>query len=116
MAVRRIVPDLPAADPATEAPFWEDVIGLEPMMDQGWVRTWGVSGGAQVTALSEGGSGAPSPAVSVEVDDLGAVLARAAAAGIESAYGPATESWGVRRAFLRTPAGHLINVLTHGDS
>ena len=32
---------------------------------------------------------------------------------IPCAYGPVNEPWGVRRLFLRDPAGHLINVLEH---
>ena len=67
----------------------------------------------QVSFASEGGSGAPVPALSIEVDDLDATLARLAAAGAAPEYGPVVEPWGVRRVFLRDPAGTLVNVLEH---
>ena len=50
------------------------------------------------------------PAISVEVDDLEAVTARAGNAVV---HGPVTEPWGVRRIFLRDPEGNLVNVLCH---
>jgi catechol 2,3-dioxygenase-like lactoylglutathione lyase family enzyme len=54
------------------------------------------------------------PDLSVEVDDLDAVLARVEAAGLPIEYGPVDEPWGVRRFFLRDPFGRLVNVLAHG--
>ncbi len=53
------------------------------------------------------------PDLSIEVDDLDAVLARVAEAGLTIAYGPTREPWGVRRFFLRDPCGRLLNVLQH---
>ncbi|QIK41443.1 VOC family protein [Pontivivens nitratireducens] len=47
------------------------------------------------------------------VFDLDATLARARSVGAEITYGPVVEDWGVRRFFLRDPAGYLLNVLTH---
>jgi predicted enzyme related to lactoylglutathione lyase len=114
MAVLRIVPDLFARDPAALADFYGSVFGLTRAMDGGFIVT--LAGGtqpAQVSLASEGGSGTPLPAISVEVDDLDATLARARASGATIAYGPVDEPWGVRRFFLRDPEGHLVNVLTH---
>lgn len=115
MTVRRIVADLPAPDPAAAAAFWQAVFGLELLMDGGFIVTLGSPAPArpQLSLAREGGSGAALPAVSVEVDDLDATLALARAAGAAVVYGPVTENWGVRRFFLRDPAGNLVNVLTH---
>lgn len=116
MAVRRIVADLAAARPAEAVAFYGGVLGLRVAMDLGWVVTFeaeGASAAPQVSVLSEGGSGAPVPDLSVEVDDLDAVLARARAAGLAVEYGPAAEPWGVRRFFVRDPCGRLVNVLAH---
>ena len=115
MAVLRIVPNIEMPDPAAARAFWCEVIGLETLMDQGWIQTHGSAAQArpQLSVASEGGSGTPVPAISVEVDDLDAVLDRARAAGLTPDYGPVTEPWGVRRAYLRDPAGTLVNVLTH---
>ena len=115
MAVLRIVPNLTAADPGAVATFYREVFGLDPVMDQGWIVTL-AGAGAQPPQLSlarDGGSGTPVPALSIEVDDLDDVLAQAVAQGHRPVYGPETEPWGVRRFYLRDPAGHLINVLCH---
>lgn len=116
MTVLRIVANVATPDPGLARVFWCDVIGLSELMDMGWILTLGSegTGRAQVSFLSEGGSGTPVPDLSVEVDDLEAVFARVVAAGIEVAYGPADEPWGVRRFFVRDPFGRLINVLAHG--
>lgn len=115
MTVLRIVPDIAVDDPVKARAFYGDILGLDCAMDQGWVTTWTSPADTrpQVSFLTEGGSGQPVPRLSVEVDDLDAVLARAKAAGVTPDYGPATEPWGVRRAFLTDPFGNLVNVLTH---
>lgn len=38
---------------------------------------------------------------------------RAKAFGLEIAYELTDEPWGVRRFFLRDPAGKLLNILSH---
>ena len=118
MAVLRIVADIAVDDPGKARAFYGDVLGLDLAMDQGWIGTW--QGQArqspQVSFMTEGGSGLPVPALSVEVDDLDAVIARAAAQGLAPDYGPVTEPWKVRRAFFRDPFGNLVNVLTHVDT
>lgn len=35
------------------------------------------------------------------------------AAGYAIEYGPVDEPWGVRRFFMRDPAGTLVNILMH---
>lgn len=115
MAVLRIVPNIDMSDPAEATAFWCDIIGLRTMMDMDWILTHGAETTAQpmVSVMSEGGSGTSVPSLSVEVDNLDAVLERAQAAGLSPEYGPVTEPWGVRRFYLRDPAGTLVNVLTH---
>jgi catechol 2,3-dioxygenase-like lactoylglutathione lyase family enzyme len=97
------------------AGFYRDIFGLETAMDHGWIVTLAGAGqqATQLSIASEGGSGTEVPALSIEVDDLEGVLARAAAQGHTPAYGPVSEPWGVRRFYLRDPAGHLVNVLSH---
>jgi catechol 2,3-dioxygenase-like lactoylglutathione lyase family enzyme len=68
---------------------------------------------SQITVASTGGSYAPVPDVTIEVDDLEQARKRIEAAGIEIEYGPVLEPWGVRRLFVRDPFGKLINILTH---
>lgn len=53
--------------------------------------------------------------VSIEVDDLDDVYARAHAAGAEIVYPLTSEEWGLRRFFVRDPNGAVINVTEHTD-
>ena len=115
MKVLRIVVDVAAADPTAAKRFYGNILGLDLLMDQGWIATYGgrQTMPVQISFLSEGGSGAPIPDLSIEVDDLDAVLARVKGAKIPIEYGPASEPWGVRRFFVRDPFGKLINLLCH---
>jgi hypothetical protein len=53
MNVRRVVPDLQAADPAASAQFYAEVLGLEPAMDLGWIVTFAArdNPSAQISVL-----------------------------------------------------------------
>lgn len=115
MKVKRIVADIAVTDVAAARAFYGDILGLAPLMDFGWVATYGSSETMQVqlTFASEGGSGAAVPDLSIEVDDLDEALRRIEAAGIAIEYGPADEPWGVRRFFVRDPFGKLVNLLQH---
>lgn len=111
----RIVPNIETADPASVMSFYSDLLGLEVVMDHGWITT--LQGTAQqpiqLSAASQGGSNTPVPALSIEVDNLDDVHTRAVSLGIPIEYGPVHEPWGVRRFYVRDPAGTLINILTH---
>ena len=115
MKVKRIVADIAAADPSAARRFYGELLGLEMLMDLGWIVTFGSRDkmSVQVSFAKEGGSGAPTPDLSIEVDDLDAALSRMKKASIAIEYGPAEEPWGVRRFFVRDPFGKLVNVLAH---
>lgn len=118
MAVLRITANVAAKDEEVvkkTTEFYRTIFGLDVVMDQGWIATLasGSQGPVQISVASEGGSGQPVPPISIEVDDLVAVLAAAENFGVKVEYGPVTEPWGVRRLFLRDPAGTLINVMMH---
>jgi len=115
MKVKRIVANIPAPDIAAARRFYQDALGLEPLMDLGWIATYGsrATMSVQISVASEGGSGTPVPALSIEVDDLEAALARMRQAGFPIEYGPADEPWGVRRFYVRDPFGTLVNILAH---
>lgn len=115
MKVNRIVANVAASDIAAAQSFYRDILGLYPLMDFGWVATYGSSETMQVqiSFASEGGSGTPVPDLSIEVDELDEALHRMQAAGIAIEYGPADEPWGVRRFFVRDPFSRLINILQH---
>jgi catechol 2,3-dioxygenase-like lactoylglutathione lyase family enzyme len=115
MKVKRIVTNLVAADPSAAKRFYGDLFGLDVLMDLGWIATYGSAQRmtVQVSVMSEGGSGAPVPQLSIEVDDLDTALARVNEAELPLEYGPVSEPWGVRRFFVRDPFGNLVNVLAH---
>jgi catechol 2,3-dioxygenase-like lactoylglutathione lyase family enzyme len=115
MRVRRIVANIETAEPSAALAFYRDVLGLEVLMDMGWIATLGsqVEHQVQISFMNEGGSGTPVPDVSAEVDDIDEALRRVRQAGIEIAYGPADEPGGVRRFFVRDPLGKLINIVGH---
>lgn len=115
MKVQRIVANISTPDPAQADSFYRKVLGLEVVMDHGWLRTYASDAQmtVQVGIASEGGSGKPVPDLSIEVDDVEEALRRVKAAGIAIEYGPANEPWGVRRFFVRDPLGKLVNILEH---
>jgi len=115
LKVKRIVADIAASDPGAAKSFYQDVRGLDLLMDLGWIVTYGSQQkmNLQISFMAEGGSGAPTPDLSVEVDDLDAALGRIRKANIAIEYGPVDEPWGVRRFFVRDPFGKLVNILAH---
>ena len=74
MAVLRIVADLYAETPRDVAQFYRDLLGLDVAMDMDFVVTLQGSGSQtpQVSILNSGGSCAPAPYLSIEVDDVDA--------------------------------------------
>lgn len=117
MAVRRIVANLATGKPADMARFYRELFDLEIAMDHGWLLTLAsdATAIAQLSLASEGGSGAPVPDLSIEVDNLAQVHMQALAAGHDIVYPLTVEPWGVRRFFLRDPLGTLVNVLEHSS-
>jgi catechol 2,3-dioxygenase-like lactoylglutathione lyase family enzyme len=115
MKVKRIVANIDARDVAAAKRFYGDVLGLDLLMDLGWIATYGASAkmSVQVSIMSEGGSGTPVPDLSIEVDDLDEALQRMKKAKVAIEYGPTDEPWGVRRFYVRDPFGKLVNVLMH---
>jgi hypothetical protein len=86
MKVKRIVANVNTPTPATAERFYRDVLGLELLMDMGWIMTYGSHDEAmvQISIMSEGGSSASVPDLSIEVDDLEAALDRVKPAAFRS--------------------------------
>ena len=115
MTVKRIVVDIPSPSVAEVKAFYEDLFGLETVMDQGWIVTLssGETMPVQISIASQGGSGQPVPDVSIEVNDAAKLHARAQELGHDIVYDLTEEPWGVLRFFMRDPAGKLLNILSH---
>ncbi|MBB2749481.1 UNVERIFIED_ORG: catechol 2,3-dioxygenase-like lactoylglutathione lyase family enzyme [Rhizobium aethiopicum] len=115
MKVMRIVANIEAPDITPARRFYQDILGLDVIMDHGWITTFGTERpmNVQLSIAREGGSGTPVPDLSIEVDDLDTAFEAMSAAGFPIEYGPADEPWGVRRFYVRDPLGKLVNILVH---
>jgi len=115
MAVRRVVPDLSSGSLTRSAAFYRQVLGLEPVMDHGWIVTLAdpQHPSAQISLLTHDQTAPVVPHVSVEVADVDAAWAAALEASAEVVHPLTDEPWGVRRFFIRDPDGNVINVLSH---
>jgi catechol 2,3-dioxygenase-like lactoylglutathione lyase family enzyme len=117
MAVLRIVANLAASDPQEARSFYQALLGLDVVMDHGWILTFAGQGSTrpQLSVASEGGSGTNVPDLSIEVDDIEEVYRRAISAGFAIVYPLAKEPWGVRRFYVRDPLGKIVNILSHQE-
>lgn len=115
MTVKRIVTNIESPDPAKARAFYGDLLGLKPVMDLGWIVSYGsdTTMSLQINITQDGGSGTPTPDISIEVEDVDAVYDKATAAGFEITYGPVDEPWGIRRFYVRDPFGKLVNISQH---
>lgn len=115
MGVRRVVPDLASQSLEAAKAFYGEVLGLEPVMDHGWITTLAdpARPGAQISLMTHDDTAPVIPDVSIEVDDVNACHAAAVRTGAEIVHPLSDEPWGVRRFFVRDPDGHVINVLSH---
>lgn len=113
MTISRAVPNIRSERPAETRDFFVDLLGLEVAMDLGWVVSVvsPANPSVQVNIISNGDPAAPG--ISVGVDDVDAVHARAVERGLEIVYGLRDEAWGVRRFMLREPSGTVVNVVSH---
>lgn len=117
MTVLRIVANIAAADPQAGRAFYGELLGLDLVMDHGWIATFASAeqAVAQVSIASQGGSGTPVPQLSIEVDNIDAVYSKAKQLGLEIVYKITDEPWGVRRFYIRDPFGTIVNILSHGE-
>ncbi|TCD22035.1 glyoxalase [Pedobacter psychrodurus] len=114
--VKRIVLNIDTQKIEEAARFYKNVLGLDLMMDHGWIATYGAADqkmDVQISFASEGGSGTPTPDLSIEVENVDEILEKVKAAGFPIEYGPTDEPWGVRRFYTRDPFDKLINILSH---
>ena len=115
MSIRRVVPDITSEHIEESRKFYTEFLGLSLAMDMGWILTFVSPSNptAQVTLLRAPTSSIPNPSVSIEVEDVDAVHAKAVALGVPIVYPLTDEPWGVRRFFVRDPNGVIINVASH---
>jgi len=115
VSVERVVPDLTCRSLSKAKGFYARVLGLEPVMDHGWIVTLAdpQRPGTQISLMTHDQTAAVVPDVSVQVDDVDSAYAAAVQDGAEIVHPLTDEPWGVRRFFVRDPDGHVLNVVSH---
>lgn len=115
MATTRIVPDLTSSSLLEATAFYVDVLGLEVVMDHGWIVTLSdpARPEVQLSLMTHDETAPVVPVASIEVDDVAAAYAVATRRGAEIVHPLTDEPWGVRRFFVRDPDGNVVNVLGH---
>ncbi|MGG5208004.1 glyoxalase superfamily protein [Chryseobacterium sp. MIQD13] len=113
--IKRIVANIKAEDLSRADCFYQDILGLDILMDHGWIKTFGNREEArvQVSLAIQGGNNTEVPLLSIEVDNVDELYKKIKAAGFEITYGITDEDWGVRRFYVKDPFGNLINILSH---
>jgi len=115
MRAHRITPNLRVADLAAAKSFYADYLGLRTEeFNLGWVaRYTSPETGAHVQLVTGDATAPEDSVISVHADDVEAAYEEARALGYEIVLPLRTESWGVRRFFVRAPDGNVINVVQH---
>jgi predicted enzyme related to lactoylglutathione lyase len=113
MDMHRAVPILTVSDLQATAAEYRRLLGLDVLMDQGWIVTMGSRDGAQLSLITRDATAAQNPMASLDVDDVDAAYEQAVEDGVEIVHPLTEERWGVRRFFFRDSAGNIVNVLTH---
>ena len=116
MAVKRIKPNIRSERFEESRAFYNGVIGLGGGDGLDWILFFGTEQReVQLSVMKLDIKAGVHPDVSIEVDDVDDVHARAVAAGAEIVYPLTDEEWGLRRFFVRDPNGAVINVTEHRD-
>jgi uncharacterized glyoxalase superfamily protein PhnB len=115
MSIKRIVPNIESDTPRKSIEFYQDFLGLKMAMNMDWIITFISESNptSQVSIIRNTGSDIPHPDVSIEVDEVDAIFAKAKNQDIEIVYPITDEPWGVRRFFVKDPNGKIINILSH---
>lgn len=119
MDIRRAMPVLKTDDPAQARRFYEEFLGFRVAMEaDGLLMLSSPSVPTTQMILAWPSTTAMDASllkldVSVEVEDVDVAYAEAQAQGQEIVYPLTDEPWGIRRFFVRDPAGTTVNVTSH---
>lgn len=115
MPIKRTVPNIESETPEKSIEFYEGFVGMKVAMNRDWIITFVSESNpaSQVSVIRHDGSDVPHPDISIEVDDVDQMFARAKEQEIEIVYPITDEPWGVRRFFVKGPDGTVVNILSH---
>jgi predicted enzyme related to lactoylglutathione lyase len=90
-------------------------LGLtEVGMNQGWVvRFKSPDSDACVQVVTSDATAPEDSVMTIKVDDVDTAYEEAQRRGYEIVHPITDEAWGIRRFFVRSPDGHVINVARH---
>ena len=112
MELLRAVPILTVTDVDAAVQEYSELLGLDVLMNLGGWRLWG-----RAAVPSSASSTSTSPRRAIPRcrlrPDVDVANQRARDSGVEIVHPLMDEDWGVRRFFLRTSSGHVVNVLSH---
>ncbi len=84
--------------------------------DQGWVARFTSSeSGACVQVVTRDATAPEDSVMTIKVDDVDAAYEEAQRHGYEIVHPLTDEPWGIRRFFVRSPDGQVINVAQHNS-
>jgi len=113
MSLQHTSLEIRRADEDAEVAFW-GLLGFEQVdVPEGLrgVAAWVASSGTQIHLLyDDDPTIAPRGHVAILAADYEATLARVRDAGFD--FRPDAELWGVPRGFVRTPAGHRVEIMS----
>jgi catechol 2,3-dioxygenase-like lactoylglutathione lyase family enzyme len=119
MEIRRAVPVIRTDDPDGSRAFYEGVLGFRVAMDEDGMLLFASTSIPTTQVIIAW----PSPTavdpellevdLSIEVADVDAAHAEMLAAGHTVVRDLRDEAWGIRRFFVRDPAGRTVNIAAH---
>jgi catechol 2,3-dioxygenase-like lactoylglutathione lyase family enzyme len=114
---KRVIANLPVADIEASKAFYADFLGLSTEeFNLGWVaRYTSPDSGANVQLVTGDATAPEDSVISVQTDDVESAYDEAQELGYEIVHPITTEPWGVRRFFVRSPDGHVVNIVGHPD-
>jgi catechol 2,3-dioxygenase-like lactoylglutathione lyase family enzyme len=113
VTIRRANPNLAADDLTAARDFYAGFLGFDVAMDEPEFLMFASPENPTAQITVGRARGVPEAQVSVEVDDVDGLHAEAVRRGLDVVYPLTDEPWGVRRFFVRDPAGFVINVVMH---
>jgi catechol 2,3-dioxygenase-like lactoylglutathione lyase family enzyme len=113
MSILRIVPNIQSSRFDESRAFYVDFLGLQVGMDMEWIVTFASAANptAQISIIRPGD--VVHPDLSIEVEDVDALYAKAMERGLQIVHPLVDEPWGVRRFFVVDPNGRVVNVMSH---
>jgi len=117
MQATKIFANLRVADIEAAKGFYTDYLGLaNEEFNLGWVARYGSPDAeARLQLVTGDRTAAEDSVISVCTDDIDGAYAEAQELGYDIVHPLTTETWGVRRFFVRAPDGNVVNIVNHHD-